>query len=100
MVTRNPKIAFDGVVIANSLRDALEKSAGDDEIFVIGGEEIFRAALPLANQIHATEIASDYVGNAYFPALDDGIWQEVNAEGFREGQIHGRFVTYRRKSDG
>jgi dihydrofolate reductase len=96
VVTRNPEFNVEGVVIAHSLREALEKSAGDDEVFVIGGEQIFRAALPLASQIHATEIARDYVGNTHFPELDNGMWQEVNAEVFSDAQIHGRFVTYGR----
>jgi len=96
VVTRNLEFNFEGLVVAHSLHEALEKSADDDEVFVIGGEQIFREALPIASQIHATEIARDYVGNTTFPELDGGMWREVNAEAFREAQIHGRFVTYAR----
>src|SRR5258706_8941661 len=96
VVTRNPRISFEGAAVAHSLGEALEISAGDDEVFVIGGEQIFREALPMASRIHATEIARDYVGNTHFPELENGVWQEMGAEAFIEGDIHGRFVTYDR----
>jgi dihydrofolate reductase len=94
VVTRNPEFNFEGILVAHSLREALEKCASDDEIFVIGGEEIFHAALPLANRIHATEIAHEYEGNTYFPELDHAMWRAVSADAFSDGQISGRFVTY------
>ena len=94
VVTHNPEFSFEGVVVAHSLREALEKCASDDEIFVIGGEGIFQSALPLASRIHATEIADEYEGNTYFPALDYAKWRAVSTEAFSEGQISGQFVTY------
>ena len=96
VVTRNPAFRFEGVVTAGSLRDALEKSGGDTEVFIIGGEEIFREALPLATRIHATELALDYDGDTYFPAIDRSQWREASTETFSEGEIRGRFVTYDR----
>ena len=96
VVTRNPAFRFEGVVTAGSLRDALEKSGGDTEVFIIGGEEIFREALPLATRIHATELARDYDGDTYFPAIDRSQWREASTETFSEGEIRGRFVTYDR----
>ena len=96
VVTRNPAFRFEGVVTAGSLRDALEKSGGDTEVFIIGGEEIFREALPLATRIHATELARDYDGDTYFPSIDRSQWREASTETFSEGEIRGRFVTYDR----
>ena len=96
VVTRDRKSRFEGAVVAHCLHEALEKCGGDDEVFVIGGEQIFREALPMVGRIHATEIARDYAGNTHFPELDDAVWQEVSAEAFSDGDIHGRFVTYAR----
>jgi dihydrofolate reductase len=96
VVTRNPALRYVGVVTARSLREAFEKSQGDNEVFVIGGEELFREALPLATRIQATELARDYDGDTYFPAIDRGQWREVSSETFSEGAIHGRYVTYDR----
>jgi dihydrofolate reductase len=94
VVTRNPGFRFEGVLTSRSLLDALRESAGEEEVFVIGGEQIFREALPLATRLHATEIGSDYEGDTHFPAIDRAQWQETNAETFAEGEISGRFVTY------
>ncbi|MBI3527429.1 MAG: dihydrofolate reductase [Betaproteobacteria bacterium] len=96
VITRNPAFKFEGVLTARSLPDALEESAGEEEVFVIGGEQIFRDALPLATRIHATEIACDYEGDALFPAIDRAQWQVTSAATFAEGEISGRFVTYDR----
>ncbi len=96
VVTRNPALRFEGALTAESLRDAIEKSSGDTEVFVIGGEAIFREAQALASRIHATEIAHDYEGDTHFPAIDCNHWREANSETFSEGGIRGRFVTYDR----
>jgi dihydrofolate reductase len=97
VITRNPAFSFEGGLTARSLSDALEKSAGEDEVFFIGGENIFREVLPLTTRIHATEIAQDYAGDTHFPAIDRDQWQETAAEVFAEGAIRGRFVTYDRR---
>jgi dihydrofolate reductase len=98
IVTRNPEFRFEGIVTAGNLQEALEKSSDDTEVFVIGGEEIFREAQILATRIHATEIAREYTGDRKFPAIDCSTWRETNSETFSEGDIRGRFVTYDRTS--
>ena len=49
-----------------------------DEVFVIGGAEIYRAMLPLARRIVVTEIRQTFAGDAFFPALDPHLWREVS----------------------
>lgn len=99
VITRNESYRPAGVTVACSVSDAIACSAGDDEVFVIGGERIFREALPLATRIHATELGRDYDGDTYFPAIDRAQWREASAETFTEGEIRGRFVTYDRHID-
>jgi len=99
VITRNESYRPAGVTVARSVSDAIARSVGDDEVFVIGGERIFREALPLATRIHATELARDYEGDIYFPAIDRAQWREASAETFTEGEIRGRFVTYDRHID-
>jgi dihydrofolate reductase len=96
VISRNPGFRFDGVVVADSLNRALELAGGDSEVFVIGGEQVFRDALPVASRIYATEISADYEGDVYFPGLESQRWKETVAEPFVEGGIHGRFVIYDR----
>ena len=96
VITRNRALKFEGVVVAHDLAHALEQSARDDEVFVIGGEQIFRAALPLTTRIYATEISRDYPGDTCFPGLDAADWKATFTEPFAEGDIRGNFVTYER----
>jgi dihydrofolate reductase len=97
VVTRNPAWRADGVVVAGSLADAIATSPGDSEIFVIGGEQIFREALAIADCIQLTEIDQAFAGDVHFPALDDKDWRKVDAEEFSEAGLSGRFVTYERR---
>jgi dihydrofolate reductase len=99
VITRNESYRPAGVTVARSVSDAIARSVGDDEVFVIGGERIFREVLPLVTRILATELARDYEGDTYFPAIDRAQWREAGAETFTEGEIRGRFVTYDRHID-
>ncbi len=86
VITRNPAFRADGVMVATSVRDALAMAArkakqdGVEEVFVIGGAEIYAAALPLANRLYFTEVHADVVGDAVIPAIDWTQWREVSRE--------------------
>lgn len=80
VITRNPAWRFEGAVVADSLQRALELAAGDSEVFVIGGEEVFREALPVADRIYFTEIERHFEGDVYFPAFASSQWEESARE--------------------
>ncbi len=80
IVTRNRGLKVEGAVMANSLEDALAASADDEEIFVIGGEQIFRLALPLAERVYLTTVDADCEGDTFMPALDPADWRVVSSE--------------------
>ena len=86
IVTRQRDYAVPGAIIAHSLRDAINVAARDDEIFVIGGAELFREALPVAERIHLSEIDQEPEGDVFMPEIDRREWREVASEqhpGFR-----------------
>lgn len=84
VISRNPGYRPAGVVVARSVADAFDKARGDEEIFVIGGEQVFREALPSANRIYLTEIDRDFPGDVFFPELEQGRWQEAASEAVRD----------------
>lgn len=84
VISRNPGYRPAGVVVARSIADAIDKARGDAEIFVIGGEQVFREALPSANRIYLTEIDRDFPGDVFFPELEQGRWQETASETVRD----------------
>ena len=79
VVSRQPQYRVDaeGVDVAASLDAALRiaEAAGDDEVFIIGGAEIYRSALPTAERLYLTRVMADPQGDAHFP-FDDLNWDD------------------------
>jgi dihydrofolate reductase len=65
--------------VVNSVEAALEKAkqTGDEEIFIIGGAEIFRQSLGYANRIYLTVIHHSFEGDVFFPEIDRTQWKET-----------------------
>jgi len=80
VITRNLEYSAPGALLANSVREALALANTDDEPFVIGGAQIFRAALPLARRIYLTEVLGEFPGDVWFPELPAHEWQQVHTE--------------------
>jgi dihydrofolate reductase len=84
VVTRRSDYSPDGVVVCASLEEALAKghtaatSDGMDEIFIIGGGEIYLAALDNVNRIYLTRVHLDVDGDTVFPELDPETWLETS----------------------
>ena len=77
VVTRARGYEAPGAHVAASLEAALALCAGEPIAFVIGGGELYAAALPLANTLVLTEIGRDYAGDARFPPFDRAAWREA-----------------------
>lgn len=69
VLSRTPGFRAEGVEIRASLEDALAACAEAGEVFVCGGEEVYRAALPLADRIYLTLIHRKYEGDRVFPPI-------------------------------
>ena len=100
VVTRNAEFHAEGAVVAHSFSDALAiaQSENPDSVMVIGGAEIFAAALPLARRIELTEIAASPAGDAFMPPIDRAEWREATrtASSSAEG-LNYSFVTLERR---
>lgn len=69
VITRDKNFNPEGCVIVNSLEAALEIASGDDEPFIVGGEQIYRLALPFTDRVYLTRIHHSFEGDRYFPEL-------------------------------
>jgi dihydrofolate reductase len=74
VVTRRPGYAIPGAIVAASLDDEIAACGNDDEIFVIGGAQLYAAALPRADRIYLTEVAANVDGDTYMPDFDLARW--------------------------
>jgi dihydrofolate reductase len=79
VVSRRQGYAPPGVQVARSLDEALSLAEGD-EVFVAGGEGIFREALPRADRLYLTRIERDFPGDTFFPEIDEPAWRLVDCE--------------------
>ncbi|MFB6722005.1 dihydrofolate reductase [Kribbella sp. NPDC056345] len=89
VVTRQPDWAADGVQVVHTLEEAL-KEGGD--LYVAGGGEIYRQALPYADRLELTEVDQSPAGDVTFPAFDRSDWTETA----RDPHDGFSFVSYRR----
>lgn len=97
VISRNPGFLAPGATVYTSLQAALHAHKGDDTVCIIGGAQIYAAALDLAHEIIATEIHADVDGDAFFPALDPSAWIETERLGQPEENGYTfDFVRYRR----
>ncbi len=99
VLSRDPALVLAGADVEGSLPAALARCADAPRVFVIGGAQVYAAALPLARDLVLTEIDADLDGDIHFPSFDRGAFDIVE-----ERRVTGasglplRFVTYRRRA--
>jgi dihydrofolate reductase len=98
VVTRNPDWAADGAERSGSLEEALRLVDGVEQVYVIGGGELYAESLARADELLLTEIDADVDGDTWFPAWDRAEFEEVSRESHTsETGIPFAFVTYARR---
>lgn len=80
IVTRNENYKVEGALVAHSLEAAIALCEDDEEVFLIGGAELYQAGLKLAHKLYITEIELDVAGDSFFPKLVSTEWQETERE--------------------
>jgi len=82
IVTRRHDYAVTGAIVVSSLQAALAAANRDEETFVIGGAELFAAALPLADRLYLTVVDADIEGDTFMPPFGLADWREVSTQRF------------------
>lgn len=91
VLTRNAAFEAKGATVAYNLEEALDvarkaaRKAGQAEIMIIGGADLFRESLPLASRIYLTEVHASPDADTWFPELDMSEWKEVSRESHPAG---------------
>lgn len=80
VVTRDRQFRAPGAVVAHSFDEAVAHAAPEPEIVVIGGAEIYKAALPRSDAIYLTEVHGEFAGDVFFPRIDSEEWRESSRE--------------------
>ena len=80
VVSRDPAFVAEGARVARSVDQALELAAGADEVFIAGGQAIYREALPVADRVYLTRVHARFEGDTFFPGFDASGWRVVVEE--------------------
>ena len=102
IVTRQHGYRVPGAKVAHSLDEAIAACGPDDEIFVIGGAELYAHALGRAGRLYLTTVDAEVAGDTRMPDFAAGDWREVAAQSFAADARHSyafRCVTYERRHD-
>jgi dihydrofolate reductase len=97
VVTRDAVFQAPGCMVVHDLETALKGQP--DEVFVIGGAQIYEQALPAVNKLYITEVDAEVDGDTYFPPLNRKEWRETNRESHKKddkNKYEYSFVTYER----
>lgn len=99
VVSRQAGLAIEGAEVVGSLAQALQAASDAAEVCVIGGAELYRLALPLAEVVHLTRVHATVEADTFLPALDPSDWEEVSSERHPADERHAHpysFVTLQR----
>jgi dihydrofolate reductase len=102
VITRDRKFRLDGAIVTHSLEDALQATGNDGEVFIAGGGEIYRQALPVAQRMYLTLIHAEVDGDTLFPEFDEDEWEIVEREDHdadEKNEYPFSFVVYERVRD-
>lgn len=77
VLTRDPTYAAEGCRVVHDLDEALAAAEGAGELMVIGGAEVYKRCLPLADRIWLTRVHGRFEGDTHMPALDPADWHET-----------------------
>jgi dihydrofolate reductase len=86
VISRDPHFTADGITVFSNLDEALilaralARTNGTDEVMIIGGAELYKAAMPAANRVYWTAVAGAPQGDTTFPALDPHVWRLASTE--------------------
>lgn len=101
VITRQENYLAEGATVVISLDEALDlaRKSGENEAFIIGGGEIYREGLSVAEKIYLTEINGAFDGQTTFPEFDKEIWKETSREHHESDNRHAYsfdFVIYQK----
>lgn len=89
-----------GVILVNSLEDAIDVAKNDSRAFIIGGGQIYKQAMSLVDKIELTRVHHDFEADTFFPKIDTTIWKETSNVFHKKDEGHDyefSFLTYERK---
>jgi len=80
VITRDTDLQYENCIMANSIEDAINKSDKSKEIFIIGGEQIYKIAFPFCKKLYLTKVDEEFIADVFFPEINYNDWEIINSE--------------------
>ena len=90
-------IAPEGCIVANTLNDAIAAAPKNEDVFIIGGGQIYKQSIAIADKIELTRVHTYVKADTFFPEIDEEIWKVVQSEFHAKDEKHAHdftFLTY------
>lgn len=97
IITRNKNYKQNNCIVVNSLNEAIKAAQADENPYILGGAEIYKQALKIADRLDLTIIHHSFEADAFFPKINYKIWKEVSREDYKadeKNKYNYSFVTY------
>lgn len=92
--------APEGCIVVNTLNDAIATAPENEDVFIIGGGQIYKQSINIADKIELTRVHTSVEADTFFPEIDDEIWEVVQSEFHSKDEKHAHdftFLTYVKK---
>jgi dihydrofolate reductase len=104
IITKNENYVQEGCLIANSVEQAIEMAHEDDQIFIIGGAQVYEYAMKhdFADALDITLVHHEFDADVYFPDIDPSIWKRVEREDFiadEKNKFDYSFIRYKKTAN-
>lgn len=94
IITRQKNYQYEGCLVANSIEKAVELAPKDEEIFIIGGAEIYNQSIDFADKIELTRVHSSFDADAFFPEINPNQWNLIFEEHHQKDEKHNFDFTF------
>lgn len=88
VISSQPDLKIEGCEVVNSIEKAIEICKGEEEVFIIGGGNIYKQSLPICNRIYLTIVHHSFEADTFFPELNTQDWKEVSREDHHADEKH------------
>lgn len=100
IITRQKDYTAEGCIVTHSLSEALSIAGNEEEVFIIGGDQIFKEAFPIADKVYFTRVHHAFEGDTFFPVLSENEWEVTDQHYHKADEKHlydYSFITYVKK---
>ena len=96
VISRNKNISFsDEVSVVSNFEDAIREAGDDENPFIIGGGQIYKLALDIADKIELTRVHEEFKADTFFPKIDEDKWKLIHEEFNEKDERHQFSFTYK-----